>query len=459
MNAGDSPVASEPAATFGRDRIAPAVHDRRLRLRGRFNLFQAAMLRWRELHPYNAVHVVRIVKPFQRARVEAVIAERLQAAGLTGLVIDRARRRYEYRGGAATVELDVVVAGSAGKSALYAEIERQLNRPFPADGSLVPFRFFAHEIDGEFFLGLAYDHFVAGGDSIVVLLNDIVHSYLGATATRARPNLYPATFLPLFLRNAGTLLRGLHALSRITASCRRSIRPRYRDHEDGYNGFECITLPAPAAAVLRAKAKSLGVTFNDVLVALILKGVGRNLVETSRLGRRREVAVASIVNLRSECGVGDRDAFGQFLSSMRISRRVADDVSLEALAQDVHRESAQFKKDKVYLQMLLAMRINAMVWWFLDARRRRRLYAKAYPVMAGVTSLNVDALWRSAETDGGSRDYLRAVPTGPVAPLVIAATTSGNALALGLSYRRSALTAADAAKITAFVADSIRALQ
>jgi hypothetical protein len=201
------------------------------------------------------------------------------------------------------------------------------------------------------------------------------------------------------------------------------------------------------------------VTFNDVLVAIILKGVAHDLVETGRLGRRREIAVASIVNLRSECGFGDRDAFGQFLSSMRISRRVADDVSLEALAQDVHRETAQFKKDKLYLQMLLAMRINGIVWWFLNAKRRQRLYAKAYPVMAGVTSLNVDALWRSAEMDGESRDYLRAVPTGPVAPLVVAATTSGNALALGLSYRRSALTASDAAKIMAFVAGSIRALQ
>ena len=459
MSAGESPVVSESAANFARDRIAPAVHDRRLRLRGRFNLFQAAMLRWRELHPYNAVHVVRIGKPFERARVEAVIAERLRVAGLTGLVIDRTRQRYEYRGGAATVELDVVVASSAGKSALHAEIERQLNRPFPANGALVPFRFFAHEIDGEFFLGLAYDHFVAGGDSIVVLLNDIVHSYLGATATRAKPNLYPATFRPLFLRNAGNLLRGLHALSRVTASCRRSMRPCYRDHDDGYNGFECITLPAPAAAALRASAKSLGVTFNDVLVAIILKGVAHDVVETGSLGRRREIAVASIINLRGECGVGEREAFGQFLSSMRISRRVADGVSVEALAQDVHRETVQFKKDKLYLQMLLAMRINAMVWWFLNPRRRRRLYAKAYPVMAGVTSLNVDALWRSAEMDGESRDYLRAVPTGPVAPLVVAATTSGNALTLGLSYRRSALTASDAAKIMAFVADSIRALQ
>ena len=29
-------------------------------MKGRLNLFQAAILRWRALHPYNAVHVVRV---------------------------------------------------------------------------------------------------------------------------------------------------------------------------------------------------------------------------------------------------------------------------------------------------------------------------------------------------------------------------------------------------------------
>ena len=30
---------------------------------GAFNLFQATMLRWRARHPYNAVHVARVVGP------------------------------------------------------------------------------------------------------------------------------------------------------------------------------------------------------------------------------------------------------------------------------------------------------------------------------------------------------------------------------------------------------------
>jgi hypothetical protein len=54
---------------------------------------------------------------------------------------------------------------------------------------------------------------------------------------------------------------------------------------------------------------------------------------------------------------------------------------------------------------------------------------------------------------------VRAVPTGPLAPLVVAATTSGGALALGLSYRRSAFAPADIARIANFIAESIRTLQ
>ena len=118
MSAGESPMAGGPAAGFAREGAAASVGARRLRLRGRLNLFQAAMLRWRDLHPYNAVHVVRVRKPFEPGRLEAVIAERLLASGLTGLAIDRKHRRYEYRGGPATVDLDIV-AGEGDGEALF----------------------------------------------------------------------------------------------------------------------------------------------------------------------------------------------------------------------------------------------------------------------------------------------------------------------------------------------------
>ena len=35
-------------------------------MNGRLNLFQTGMLRWRDLYPYNAVHVVRVDAPLDR---------------------------------------------------------------------------------------------------------------------------------------------------------------------------------------------------------------------------------------------------------------------------------------------------------------------------------------------------------------------------------------------------------
>ena len=96
---------------------------------GRLNLFQSAMLRWRDLHPYSAVHVVQVREPFDRARVESAIAGQLSAVGLTGFSLDRARGRYEYRGGPAAVDLEVVAGNGDRHAAIRTEIERQLNRP------------------------------------------------------------------------------------------------------------------------------------------------------------------------------------------------------------------------------------------------------------------------------------------------------------------------------------------
>ena len=43
-------------------------------MRGKLNLFQATMLRWRELHPYSAVHAVHVAMPLDAVRLEAAIA-------------------------------------------------------------------------------------------------------------------------------------------------------------------------------------------------------------------------------------------------------------------------------------------------------------------------------------------------------------------------------------------------
>jgi hypothetical protein len=64
-------------------------------------------------------------------------------------------------------------------------MERQLNVGFPPAARSRPISFFAVEDAPAFHLGLAYDHFVAGGDSIVRLLQRLVEDYYRIVATGA----------------------------------------------------------------------------------------------------------------------------------------------------------------------------------------------------------------------------------------------------------------------------------
>ena len=138
-------------------------------------------------------------------------------------------------------------------------MERQLNLAFPAAGRFDPFRFFVVADEGSFHLGLAYDHFVAGGDSIVLLLQDLVEDYCGVERS-GQPDrllsLYPPKYRRLFARQAIPLVRGAGAMGRLILSCRRSARPPYPRGKDGYNGVAFFRLDADAQANLARTARA-----------------------------------------------------------------------------------------------------------------------------------------------------------------------------------------------------------
>jgi hypothetical protein len=430
-------------------------------MKGRVNLFQAAMLRWRELHPYSAAHVVRIDCPLDASRLSALIAGQLRALGLTGLVLDARRGRYEYRGGPAAIALAVLAGGSQPMAVVERTIERALNEPFEREGPIHPFRFFCVDSDRWFYLGLAYDHFVAGGDSIVVLLEGIVSRYCGHRPDAAPPeplDRYPATYRRLFVRHAARALRGLRALPEMVASCRRSVRPVYPRGEDPATGFAYRRLDPPQLAALVRTARAWRVSVNDLLLAILLQALDPFAGERTPARSRHELAVASILNLRHDLGIDPNRTFGQFLSSFRISHPLPPGISLERLARDVAAETAPIKREKLYLQSLLGIAASGVLWRFLSVERRRRLYAKSYPVWGALSMLNVDALWEAAGGRMPPPEYLRGVPTGTLSPVVVAATTAGEHLHLGITYRTSAFTAANIDKMANGIVDCARRL-
>jgi hypothetical protein len=95
--------------------------------------------------------------------------------------------------------------------------------------------------------------------------------------------------------------------------------------------------------------------------------------------------------------------------------------------------------------------VSAVLWPWLSTARRQRLYPKHFPVWAGITSLNLSPIWaRTQCADTARLDYLRAVPTGPLCPLVLAVTTAHDVLHLGIAFRTAAFTRE---QVNAVVAD------
>jgi hypothetical protein len=405
------------------------------------NLFQAQMLRWRELHPYNAVHVVAVEASLDATALTGAIAAELEQRGLTGLVLDARRRRYEWRGGAARVALRRVPA-SALLDGIAQAIERELNEPFADATPCEPFRFFLLEAPDGRALGLAYDHFIAGGDCILELLRAIVARAAGGECAATRLQLYPPTQARLFLRNLPQVMTGLGRLPAQIASARATARPRYRDVSNGYNAYALYTLPAAQTRRLLAQAKTWSVTVNDMLLALLLFALDPLAPQRHRARRRRSLAVASIMNLRPEFGAAAERAFGQFLGSLRVAHPLPAEADLESVARKVHAETSRVKDRKLYLTTLLAMRYVAAVWRMLSPAQRAGFYAKSYPIWAGVSALNVNAMW--PHPPGTSPPlYVRGVPTGPLAPVVLAVTTVGDTLYAGFSFRTAAFSRDD----------------
>jgi len=424
-------------------------------MRGKLNLFQATMLRWRDTHPYSAVHAVPIEGGLDVGRMGASIDRELGRRGLANLTLDIAARRYDYAGGEVRVTLTVLDGGDDAHGVLMDEMERQLNRPFVREGRIDPFRFFAVATDSRSYLALAYDHFIAGGDSIAQLLQAIVDRYQGKPDhTDAVPSLYPETYRHWLLRRPGGFLRSLPSMPRLAVSGRHYHRPRYPRGPDPTNALTHFRLDVAEFAQVIRVVLAWQVTLNDLLLAVTLLALAP-VTEKRRSARRRVgLAAASIINIRRDFGIPPRAAFGQFLSSFHVAHLVPKGIALHDLTRDVHAQTTRIKRLRLYLQTLTGMGYSNIVWPHLSPEQQQSFYEKNYPVWAGITTLNVDAVW----ADGGSQaraGYVRAISTGPQAPMVVGATTAGGALEVVITYRIAAFERGTAEGIAADIRERL----
>lgn len=405
-------------------------------MRGKLNSFQKTMLQWNHLHAYNAVHVVRLAGALDLPQLTGVINDIVAQRGLTHLTLDLQRQTFDYGGGSGELPIQVITGRGEPLASLTAEMERQLNTAFDLSGDFNPFRFFVVPEAGSFLLGLVYFHAVADAESIVLLLRELAAAYAGTVAREQAEPLehYPKSYDNLLRHQPQVIGRRLLGLPDQARKLRSSLRVPASDPENMRNGLRLFTLGREDLQGLVVTAKAWQVTVNDVLLAALMSSVARLAGNRGASGRRKNISLGCIVNIRKDLGVDSPRTFGLFLGSFLVTHAVPEGISLQQLASELRDQTSAIKRQRLYLgtpwELALARRLLA----FFSPNQRKKFYQKNYPLWGGVTNMNLNSLWPTVEATP-TPDYFRAVCTGPVTPLVLSVTTVGDHANLGLTYR------------------------
>lgn len=415
------------------------------------------MLDWNDLHPYNAVHVVRVSGQLDLDRLRQTLQATLEQSRLTNLSLDRERGACRWAGGSVVSELKVIEAGPLEGSSVAAEIERQLNTPFPASHTFDPFRFFVAPETAAFSLGLAYFHPVADAEAVMGLLKRLVEAYRSGPSgsSSGSGGLTSLAAECSKRRHPLALLKQLAVLPAFIRMLRTSSRPRYRDADDLQNGFTSFALDAAELGALRSAGKAWGVTLNDLFLALLLHSLAP-FAAARRQARRRKMATGCIVNVRRDLGI-EAGNFGLFLGSFMVTHEMPEGVSMKDLATAISCQTARIKDRRLYLATPVQLAFVGLVLRFFSTRRKRSFYQKHCPLWGGITNMNLNAFWEEG-AQGGPPDYLRGVSTGPVTPLVLSVTTTGDRINIGLSYRTTVFSSADIAQARRRLLDGVASL-
>jgi hypothetical protein len=404
-------------------------------MRGKLNSFQKSMLQWNEMYPYSAVHAVRVRGSFNLAHVWGSIQKVLGRYGLGQLTLDLARGTYAYESQSATCDVQVIEPSPDALSALLVEMQRQLNVPFDFSRPFNPFRFVAVPAEDSFLLGVAYFHPVADAESIVRLLKDIVAAFAGDPTTGC-----------LFRRYPGVVVHKLLAIPRQLRLLGRSFRAAPREIENMSNGLTGFSLTPGELRLLKSTAENWKVSVNDLLMAILMKALGPCASGRLQARKRRLLTLGCIVNLRKDLGVDGRRTFGLFLGSFTVTHAVPAEGALQSLAEDIQHQTAALKRHRLYVVTPLELGVARFLLRFFSPQRRKKLYAKHYPLWGGITNMNLNAMREPAESSS-LLDYFRGVSTGPITPLVLSFTTFGDHANLCLSYRTAVFSSSDIGQI------------
>ncbi|MGB7157209.1 MAG: hypothetical protein WBD40_04020, partial [Tepidisphaeraceae bacterium] len=161
-------------------------------------------------------------------------------------------------------------------------------------------------------------------------------------------------------------------------------------------------------------------------------------VPLHRHGRRQDLAMGTIVDLRPSSRADLSDTFGMFLG---FTTTLCHPDELEQWPRLLRTVASQGKlhKDAGHPQAsVIRMAAGLAAGRVLAKDQMIDFYRKRVPLAGGTSSVNLAGSWAMEYHPAPLLDYVRASPTGPMMPLVFSMTRLGRQFNLCLT-RRSAV--------------------
>lgn len=415
------------------------------------NFFQQGMLLWDEVHPYNAVHAVRLPGPANADRLREAIGEACRTAGIGEIEIDRSARTIRY-GAVCEPPLDVLPAATRADEALTGLLERQMNQPFPA-GAHHPTRWsvFDDASGRSHYVVLAYHHITSDAAGIEMLLAAVLHLYTGAEGLAA--NVLPDMSGDTAQRQLsprlglGHILRAWAGLAFTHGRLQRVHRMPDDAAADDSTSLLFRAAPGDLFARLSDACHRRGIGMNDAFMAALAHALAKCTPDRRARWWRRRLAVGTVISGRKWLPSDLSRVFGVCLADF-VTVINRPDAGPESALDEIVSQTRRQKSDWPVAAAGTALRVLFVrhVWPLFFIRNHRSSYRRSFPVCGGVSTVVIEQERFRSPALSGIR-YVRAAPPGPAVPIVLAPTVFGDRLELCLIYRKATLKPAEAVQL------------
>jgi hypothetical protein len=400
-------------------------------------VFQRILRDWDRVHPYNAAQILELRRNVDPQTATTAWSQTLEESRLGRIEIARGTYRHIcLNGELAKYPVRLLPAETSLEVLLSAELNQAFDPKDP------PFRaFLIPSGDGQTSrFGVVYQHWIADSVAVRNLLQRWVQRAFSAESLPPFQLKHAGEgYVRLAGRATGDLTPGQTLLSLL----RRHLRFRYVQKvktlgEADYPVAVIMSRGDGIVPKLVESARRRGVKVNDLLLAATARACdGR--VPTQRRGKRQDLAVGSIVDLRPFVRGSLDQQFGLFLGFTENICRPAELKNTDLLVRTIAKQNRLHRHRGIW---------STSTGWLMAARATRplvpdkniyRFLRKETPIVAGLSNVNLNKTWVAEENDLIA-GYIRVSPTGPLAPVAMAITSLGNDVQLSLTYRKALLT-------------------